>query len=223
MKFTKTFMTNLKNFSEISSHMYFAEGNVQTICVGGSKGLSFFARMKSDVEIDSPFAIVDLHKLLATINLCNNPEIIIQNERKLIISDDKLTIEYSLTRPSYIHYESNPSKFKVPTEGIMFNLKEETIVSLKKMSNTFKTKNISFVGDGEKLFVLASNEDDPTSDKGKILIGETEKIFSAVLQEEDIKILSSDYDVTIIPKGLIYMTNGTMEYYIPVNKELSKL
>lgn len=222
MKFTPSFITVLKNFSSINQQMYFTTGTVQSTVVSSKSGVSFFARVKSDVEIDTPFAIQELHTLLNTIGLLTDPDIEVVDDRILKISDERRTVNYTLTRPEFIKYAENPDRFQVG-EGFKIKLLAADLVQVLKMKSILNVADISLVGVDGKAYFMASNYKDPTGNVAKIEIGESHKNFRAVVKGDNLKMLTSDYDITVMPKGAIHFDNGTLEYFIPVTKEDSDL
>lgn len=225
MKFTKDFITLLRNFSNINPQMNFVPGKVQSTIIGSKTGVSFFARIKTDVDIEEQFAIMDLHRFLAIIALMEDPEIVVSIPGKqLTLSDANKTVTYTAHIADLIVHAKNPDKYKKPTEGIVFSLPGDKLISILKMNAAFKTTpDIAFVGDGKNVFLQTKSFDSPTSDAAKINIGETTEVFSAVIKAANLKILSSDYEAIISRKGFLYLGNETIEYIIPLERKLSNI
>ena len=203
--------------------MYFVPGSVQCTSISGNSGDIFFARLNSDVEIPEDFAVFELAKFLNIMSMFDEPSIQIEHNKKLIISDSNRKFEYVLTHPEMIKYPTRPDRYKRPTEGIEFSMGYDKLKEVFKASAILKTNHITFGGDGERLFVSASDYRSPTSSNGKIYLGESDIRFSAVVEKESLKIVDTTYDVVVSRKGFIYLTNSEIEYFIPVNSEFSKL
>lgn len=226
MKFTKEFFKILRNFSSINEHMLFVPGKVQTTvsCNQYSKTKinSLFARAKTDVEIDQKFGIIKLHEVLFLLTLFENPDIIIEDEKIMVISQGNKEVRYALTNPLYLSYEDNPDRIQVGN-GITINFNIGDLKSLLDMHGIFKSENMSFFSKDGKFYVSVSHADNPTSHIGSILLGDTDEEFLAVIKTNSMKILPDTYKLTISRKGYVYFGNDQLEYFIPVDKKLSKL
>jgi hypothetical protein len=223
VKFTKTFIDYLKNFASINPQMYFREGKIQSTIVGGKKGIALFARAKTEIEIEKPFAILELHKLLTVLSIFTDPDVDVMDEKTLKISDERRTVNYTLTRPDFIKYAPDPDKFKVGDGGIKFKMTNNDFSQIMKVSATLKITDITFLGEEGKIYLMLSNYKDPTGDQAKIEISEGDTDFRAVVKGDNLKLVSSDYDVTIMPRGVVHFDNGTVEYFIPVEREESQI
>jgi hypothetical protein len=204
--------------------MYFRPGPVQCTSISGNSGDNFFARVTlEDIEIEEPFAVFELSKLLNIISLFDEPSIEIEPNRKLIITDGKRRVEYVLTNPVLIPYPKKPERYKKPSDGIEFNLTTSDMKEIYKASAVLKTTFITFGGDGQQLFISTSDYNNPVNSNHKIFLGPSEDIFSAVIEKDYLKIIDTDYNVTVAKKGFIYFSNGEIEYFIPVNAAHSNL
>jgi hypothetical protein len=217
MKFTSSFIAALKNFSVISAEMYFTEGNVQTTF---AKLGTMFASYVSDVSIEKSFAILDLPKLLSVLSLFEEPNI----EHKgnfLLISSGQKSINYQLTNPDFIKYEKNPKRFSEKPVDIEFKMTQDDYTSMMKISGVLKSEELKFEGDGSKIY-LSSTTNNDNGDSGKIILENTDKVFSAVVKTDNLKLMANDYLVRISSKGFINFRSEKLEYYMVIEKDKSR-
>jgi len=204
--------------------MVFVPGNNQTTIKGAVEGISFFARINSDTFIDEGFAIGDLSQLLSVLKICDDPDILVKDKKKLIIKDSKRKVEIPLVPTSHVKYAEKPDKFQKPDTPITFLLNHNDFYDINKFSAIFKTDHIVFSGDDNGIYITSTDCNNPTSDNSIIKledsIGES---FKAVIKKENAKLFDSDYEVCISRKGFIYFSNGDLEYFIPVERNFSQL
>lgn len=226
MIFTDAFIETLSTFNKINPAMFFREGTVQTTQgVNGGNALTFFTRAYTDVDIPSSFAIGDLGRLLGVLRMFDAPEVNIEGPN-LIISGGNKQVSIMLSKPEYIVYQQNPDKIKI-TEGYEAVLTPTNINDILSLYSVFNAENISFVGRNGKFQVIVSSLSNPkATDQGVIDLGSTDEEFNAVIQAVNFRIEKNkkqvDYKLLVNRKGVVYIGNESLEYYIPTEAKFSK-
>jgi hypothetical protein len=215
MNFTKEFIEILRNFSMINQQMYFVEGNKQSVV---SKEKNIFASCKTDVNIESPFAIISLSKFLAILSLFENP-IIDLKYPFLEISSEKDTnvCKYQVTKPEFIYFEKNPDKFDTISKDFVFELKYSDYEHITKLGKILDAAYIIFRGDGNKIYLETSNGNN--RDSASVEIGNSENVFKAVLIREKLNLPKCDFSVAIHKKGAVSFSTDKLLYFYTVKKE----
>jgi len=223
MKFTSNFLDILKHFKNINQNIYFREGNIQTSAIISSRDeLLFFVRANTDVQIETPFAIGNLGKLITTLEMFNNPDITVEKDT-LLIEEEGKTVNYKLSNPDCINYHKNPDKVQSFTGGIDTSLTKDNINDILCMSKLFMAKHVTFFGRNGQFSVNIWNADNSSSDIGSIIIGTTDENFESTISSDNFKISPENYKLTIFRKPLIHLNNATYEYFIPIEANYSKL
>jgi hypothetical protein len=226
MIFTDGFIDILTTFRNINPGMFFREGKVQTtIGVNGGKALTFFCRAYTDVEIPKSFAVSNIGKLISIIKLFGTPPEITLENRNLVISGGEKRIVFTLSQPEFISYQNNPDKIKI-SDGYEARLTSNNISDILNLYGVFNSEHISFIGKNGKFQVLVSSIENSSSDKGIIDIGETDREFNAVIKSSNLQLhkpkKGENYKLLVNKKGIVYIGNENLEYFIPTEAKLSK-
>jgi len=221
MKFNEEFVEYLRNFNKINNNMNFVPGKSQTTVIGSPSGVLFFARVTTDVEITSPFAVSNLGNVLSILDELTDPSLEVQ-EGKLILSDAESKIDITLTKPEFIYHSKKPERYQRPDAGIEVELKWPVFERVRNIASTVKNDHLVFGGDGEKIYFGSNDFTNPTANKSRVNLGETTEIFSAVINKDVLRLHKSDYKVSIDKRGFVYLTNGKVEYFVPVLANHSK-
>jgi hypothetical protein len=99
-----------------------------------------------------------------------------------------------------------------------FELTQADLEFMKKAAGISGAPNFLFEGDGEKIYFIATDIADDSSDQSKIEIGSTEEKFRVVMKVENFKLMDGSYDVSIAKKGLAKFAHKTVaiNYYIAI-------
>jgi hypothetical protein len=209
MNLSEATLTILKNFSTINQSILFREGDViRTI----SPQKSILAKAIISEEFDRDFAVYDLPRFLGVLSLFEQPQIE-TGDSSLKIMDDKRKLVYTYADPS--SFTTPPSKDpNFPAAEVSFNLKNEDLSKVQKAGQVLQLPEIAIVGDGEHIFLKAQNSKDPTSDSYSSVVGETDKDFSVIFKNENMRLLPSDYDISISSRGISEFASDKLIYWI---------
>jgi len=211
MNFDNDTVNILKNFSSINPSLSFKTGDIlSTISVNKT----IMAKAKINQNIEKPFAIFDISRLLGTVSLFNNPTITL-NDKYMTISEDKKKINYTFTEPSLI--VSPPEReIKFPEPEVSFDLTASVLSEVTKALSVLALPEIAIKGDGEKVYVQAIDSKNPSGDIYSVEVGETKDTFRMIFAADNIKVLPGDYRVDISSAGLSRWDSPKVSYFVAV-------
>jgi hypothetical protein len=172
MKLSDNTIQVLKNFSGINQSLQFKTGStlrtispLRTIFVEATVGESF----------PKEFALYDLNKLLAKVSLYKGADLSFDDDKLSILTEDH-------KKSDYIKYCSPKVIVAPPEKAIQlgaadcsFELTQADLEFMKKAAGISGAPNFVFEGDGEKIYFIATDIADDSSDQSKIEIGSTEE------------------------------------------------
>ena len=216
MKLSESTIEVLNNFSLINRSLVFKAGNViKTI----SPTKTILASAKVEDTIPSEFGIYDLSMFLGVVGLFDDPEFLIL-DKSMTISQDKESVGYVFAAPSMIM--TPPDKeLKLPDPEIQFDLSNDILKRVLKVSNTLGTPEIAVSGDRESVYLECLDVANKSNNTYKVKIAETDKQFKMVFLLENIKMLPRDYKVEISSKGMAKFSAENIEYFVTTEAKSS--
>jgi len=216
MKIHAQTITVLKNFAKINPSIVIEEGNVlKTI----SNSKTIIAKAHVPTTFDKTFAIYNLDRFISTLSLFENPDLTFE-ENFVTISDGNKTVNYMYTVEQSVLRP--PAKdFNIKQVDVSVKLPYEVYKDVEKALNVLALPEILIVGDGENIYIQAADSKNPSGDVYSVKIGTTEKTFRVVFKQEYIKILPSDYQITISSLGLSHFSGEHSEYWIGIEAKTS--
>lgn len=199
----------LKNFSTINPSLLFREGKVITT-VSPQKTIMASATIKE--EIPSSFAIYDLSRLLGVLSLFDQPELDIQ-ESGMTISSGKQKVQYTFADPRMI-ITSDAKGVNMPDAEIDFVLTSEDLQRVTKALGVLQLPEIAVTGRDGEMFLEAVDSKNPSSDNYSVHLKSTEHTFRMIFKAENMKIMSSNYDVKITSKGIAQFRSDDVTYWV---------
>ena len=217
MKLSDKTILLLKNFSSINQSILFKQGKkLRTISV--MKNILAEATIAEDIPKD--FGIYDLNQFLNGLSLHQNPELDFAKDEHVLIREGKMRSKYFFADPSVI--VSPPEKeISLPSEDVSFVITSQQLEKLKKAASIYQLPDISAIGDGVMIKVVARDKKNNTSNDFSIVVGETDKEFVFNFKEENLKIIPGSYDVVVSSKLLSKFTaqNYELTYYIALEPD----
>ena len=217
MKLSDKTILLLKNFSSINQSILFKQGKkLRTISV--MKNILAEATIAEDIPKD--FGIYDLNQFLNGLSLHQNPELDFAKDEHVLIREGKMRTKYFFADPSVI--VSPPEKeISLPSEDVSFVITSQQLEKLKKAASIYQLPDISAIGDGVMIKVVARDKKNNTSNDFSIVVGETDKEFVFNFKEENLKIIPGTYDVIVSSKLLSRFTsqNYDLTYYIALEPD----
>lgn len=220
MKLNDRSIEVLQNFSQINPSIVFSEGNeLRTI----SPMRTVIAKAKLNHEVETEFAIYDLSRLLGILSTFRGfaePTFEIE-EKKLRIFADGRSVTFTCAAPDLV--VAPPKKDPVVGSDTTVRLKitQKQLDEIRRAIGIMGFPEMLITGEDGKIILRGSDTKNPTSDKYDVVVGETDKTFSAVFKTENLKLIPGDYDVSIIWKdssGLAHYAGSDVEYWVAIEK-----
>jgi hypothetical protein len=183
----------LKNFSDINQNILIKPGNkIQTI----SNMRNILAEAEIKEKFDSEFAIYDLPQFLRSLDLFKSPELKFNGGASMTISEAKSSksVKYFFSDKSTIF---TPNKINMPDNHVTFTLKNDDLAELHKGVTTLNLPDVSVIGDGKNIKLVATDKKNKSSNEVSTVIGESDIKFTAYFKSENFKMIPDDYDVAI--------------------------
>ena len=208
----------LKNFANINQNILIKPGK-KLNTISTMKNILATADIKED--FDQQFAIYDLPEFLRTVDLFETPNLKFNGGSSVGISgkDGRSQSKYTFADESVI---VSPTKsISMPDTEVSFVFKKADMERLMKGVVTLNLPDISVIGDGKNMILLAEDRKNKASNKFDIQVGETDKTFKAFFKAENIKMLADDYDVAISKQKISHFVNRTrpVQYWIALEPE----
>ena len=208
----------LKNFSDINQNILVKPGNkVQTI----STMKNILAEAEISEKFESEFAIYDLPEFLRSVELFEKPELKFNGGSNVQIADSnsKQAIKYFFADKSVI---VSPTKnINMPDKEVTFTFKKETFAKLLKAATTLNLPDIAVKGNGKSINLVATDKKNKSSNEYSLVVGETDKSFTAYFKTENFKMVSDDYDVAISKQKISHFVNRNkpIQYWIALEPD----
>ena len=207
----------LKNFSDINQNILVKPGNtIQTIAT--LKNILAQADIKEKFE--SEFAIYDLPEFLRAYDLFDKSELKFNGAQNMTIKDanGRQSIKYYFADKSVV---VAPTKtINMPDKYVTFTLKKENFAKLMRGVSTLNLPDIAVKGDGKELSIVAVDKKTPSNDYS-IVVGESDKKFTAYFKTENFKMIPDDYDVAISKAKISHFINKSkpIQYWIAIEPD----
>ena len=217
MNLSSDTLSVLKNFSDINQNLLIKPGNkVQTI----STMKNILAEAEVSEKFDSEFAIYDLPEFLRSVELFDKPELKFNGGGYVNIAEKQQSIKYFFADKSVI---VSPSKgINMPDKHVTFTLKKDAFTRIMKGATTLNLPDISVVGNGSTIKMVATDKKNKSSNEFSIDVGETDKKFTAYFRTENFKQIVDDYDVAISKAKISHFVNRNkaVQYWIALEPDL---
>lgn len=217
MKLSDSTVNLLKNFSSINQSILFKEGNkLRSISVMKN----ILAEATINEEFPKDFGIYDLTQFLNGLSLHQSADLDFTANEYVVIKEGKMRSKYFFADPSVI--VSPPEKeITLPSEDVSFTLTSQQLEKMKKASSVYQLPDISVIGDGETIKLVARDKKNDTSNNFDIEVGETTDTFVFNFKEENLKVLPGTYDVVVSSKLLSRFSsqNCDLVYYIALEPD----
>ena len=207
----------LKNFSDINQNILVKPGNtLQTIST--LKNILASADIKE--KFDSEFAIYNLPEFLRAYDLFDKSELKFNGAQNMVIKDanGRQSIKYYFADKSVV---VSPTKtISMPDKYVTFTLKKENFNKLMRGVTTLNLPDIAVKGDGKEISIVAIDKKTPSNDYS-IVVGESDKKFTAYFKTENFKMIEDDYDVVISKAKISHFINKSkpIQYWIAIEPD----
>ena len=217
MNLTSDTVAILKNFSDINQNILVKPGNtIQTI----STLKNILAQADIKEKFESEFAIYDLPEFLRAYDLFDKSELKFNGAQNMTIKDanGRQSIKYYFADKSVV---VAPTKtINMPDKFVTFTLKKENFAKLMRGVTTLNLPDIAVKGDGKEISIVAVDKKTPSNDYS-IVVGESDKKFTAYFKTENFKMIPDDYDVAISKAKISHFINKgkPIQYWIAIEPD----
>jgi len=214
MKISNDTLSVLKNFASVNTNLLVRQGNTLSTI---SAGKNIFARATVEENFDREFAIYDLNSLLGLLTLLDDTEVDFGAE-SITMTKGRSTFEYYYADPEII--VGAPDKQIEVDEFFTFDLLADDLNMIQKAAGINAAPMLSIIGDGTNVTLTVGDPATPKSNSFKQTVTDTDKVFKAHLQIENLKVLPGDYKVTISAKKFMHLVNTKtdVKYWLALDK-----
>lgn len=215
MKLSGDTLNILKNFATINQGILFKKGKtLRTV----SAQKNVMAEASITEEIPAEFGVYDLNNFLSVLTLHKDDPVIEFDSSNVLISglQGRSKIKYRFC-PSNLIVAAPDKSITMPEPEISFELKQEDFDWIMKAAGVLSSSYVAFESDGQKIFAIALDvtNDAAHTDSLEIGTGNGNK-FKMIFKIENLKIISSTYEVKISSKGVSNFKHKTLnlQYWI---------
>ena len=181
-----------------------------------SRGKAILAKAKVDIEFERDFGIYRLDKFLSILSFFKEPEIVL-NDNHLVVKSGNHSVKIRYADSSSIVHPTKDT-IDLPSVDVTLRISDSDINSITKSFSVMELPEISFLGDGNRIYLQALNSKESEGDNYRIEIGKTDKNFNAIFKTTNLKVIPGSYDVEICSKGISKFSNDKLTYWIAVEK-----
>ena len=213
MKFSDNTLSVLKNFSGINPSVMFKPGNnIRTI----SPQKTVMAAAVIDENIESPAAVYDLSRFLATLSLFDEPEIQFQ-DTKFNITSGRSRVGYTYAAESMIITPPDRD-INIPDAEVNVTVQWSDIEKVIRAASVLQLAEVAFKGDGDSVRLAAIDSKNPTADVFDVVVGESDAHFEMIIKTENLRLMPKDYDVALSSKGMAHFKADNIQYWVAIEK-----
>lgn len=217
MNLSKETLTLIKNFASINGSLMLKEGN-RLSTISEAKNVMASAEIAETFECD--FGIYDVNEFLGVISLFQNTTVDFTDKYAIISDGSNSKIKYYAAGEGVV--KSAPSSIKFPGGDIVtFDLDETQLAMILRTSSVLKASDVSITGEDGSLKVIVSDKKNDTANAYEMVIGETDKSFSANLKVENLKMLPGNYTVEVSSKKISKFANKNIDlsYFVAIEAD----
>ena len=209
MKLSDKTIQILKNFATINQSILVRPGNVlKTI----TPLKTILAQATVTETFTQEFAIYELPRFLGTISLFSDPEFTFQ-EKFVTISSGKQRVNYTYADASMIM--TPPSKdISFPDTEVEFTITADQLSTISKAGAVLQMPEIAVVGEDGLISIRAIDSKNSSADVFSLDVGECDKDFKVIFRPENLKLIPSDYKVSLTTAGICRFESDNLTYWV---------
>lgn len=201
MKFSKTLLATLKNFSLINNGIYLRPGSLINTAAAST---AIYAEVNLPEEvIDFDVAIYDLNAFLSIVKLSGEESEIFVRGPNIIIKGPRSEISWPTCEPDSIAYPKKQMVF--PPANVEFELNSETFDQCMKIARGVGASHIAIAESDGKIVVNSFNKDlDPNFSKPLATFDVEEYSgagFNFIIDIRNMMVQSDNYRVKLLARG----------------------
>ena len=209
MKLTAETTAILKNYATINQNIQFKQGQTLST-ISPQKNILTSAEISEDIP--RTFAIYDLNRLLGALSYFEKVPDLTLNETQMVINGET---KYTYGDPAMLVLPPE-KKLDFPDPEINFKMSKDAYDACIKMAQILSLPELVVHGDGSKIFLVATDTNNTSTDEHRREVGTTDKDFQMVFKIENMKLLSGGYQVGISSKGIAHFAHehSKLQYWI---------
>ena len=166
--------------------------------------------------VEQQAGVYDLSRFLSTLALFENPEVVFGTDR-FTIKGGKSELRYTYTSESLI--VTPPEKdIVVPDPEVSVNITWQAIDSVLRAAGVLQLPEIAFIGDGNSVTISAVDSKTSTADNYNTVVAEgvNTQPFNMIIKTDNLKLVPTDYEVTLSSKGMAHFKSDKVQYWIAI-------
>jgi hypothetical protein len=205
----------LRNFAAISSGIAIDPGNVLRVI---HRRKHLVARARIPQEITMSFAIWDLGRFLAALEMFPKPKLIFQGNARMEIrdvesTDGGLVLRYPLTNRECV----DPVREPHIDPSVVFPLSKERLKLFLNLTRQLDLPHLVLTGDGTSIFLGGYHADKQFEVSGRMPVGNSKLSFRVVFAVEDWRLLlDEDYHIGVALRD----ADSALAHFIGANGEV---
>lgn len=225
MKLTKETIATLKNFSAINPGIILKKGNV-LITKNMTNVVYGEATLNQDLEHE--IGIYDLNSFLGILNLVGDEADITVDDRtgNIRVSNDRLKINYPGASAAAI--VSPKGRVTPPASDVDYELSNDDLKQLMKMSNQLKVDRLEFLPIDGRLMIKGWEEIDKNNPNEMFCLDMGEYAgtadFHFFIRKDNMKLVATDfgdYKLSFTRRKAVWLASETVSYMIACDLDSS--
>ena len=220
MKLSKETLDIFNNFKVLNRGLVFKEGNI--VKTRHQQAMMPIAEVELPEYFPRDFAIAELQGFLSVFNLLEDPDLEF-TEDSIIMKSGSKTAKIRYAAPTMVVHMDYKQKVKLPSVDLSIDLTSENYKAIIKAATSFVAPEIAFIGNGNTLKLSTYNTRNTRADSFTIDLGETDKIFTMIIDVNHLQMLLRSYKIDICFKGLLQFTSttddNTLKYWIAASEK----
>lgn len=217
MKLSDDLLTAMKHFSSINPSIILRKGNIQK-SMSADKTVLVEAEFPDSFPVE--FGVYDLNQFIGNITTMNNPELTFESNM-VIMDDGDMKLEYRSCSTNLII--APPDKeLNMKSVDVSFEVTSKILQKIIKLATMNSFPNVSIIGKGGKLIVLADDRKVDVSNNVMTELCEYNgKDFVASFKVENLKMVPDDYTVDLMVSGFAKFTSKTrkIKYFVALESK----
>jgi hypothetical protein len=164
-----------------------------------SSGKNIIAEAEIPELFHYDFGIYDLNEFLGIMNMFSDPEVIFEPTFSSI-QEGANKVKFFAAAPGIL--TSAPTIKEFPKTDIVFTLTNTMINQIMKSSSVLKVNDFIVSGKDGELSLTVKDKSNPTGNIFSSVVGETNRVFDAYFQVDNLKIITGNYEVSISDKRI---------------------
>jgi hypothetical protein len=167
-------------------------------------------------SVEQQAGVYDLSRFISTLGLFETPEVVFGSDR-FTIKGGRSELKYTYTSESFIVSPPDKEIF-VPDPEAKINVRWQAIDSVIRATGVLQMPEVAFTSDGSTIKLSAVDSKKSTADKYEVVIAEgvETKPFNMIIKTDNLKLVQTDYEVTLSSKGMAHFKSDKVQCWIAI-------